>query len=187
MSTQITTKRKSTGKRLRFEIFKRDAFTCQYCGAQPPDAVLVVDHITPVAAGGDNDPMNLITACEPCNQGKAGRVLSERIIRPDADLMYLETQQEIAEISRYRAAMESKSKEMELLVTAMQNAWLEESDLDWSPAAKIIRQFVDKYGYEATEAAIRDVGLKVGTGYIDENGSAWIKYMHAVARNIAEA
>lgn len=44
-------KRKSTGKRLRFEVFKRDHFTCQYCGAQPPDIVLVADHIVAVAEG----------------------------------------------------------------------------------------------------------------------------------------
>ena len=100
------TKRKSTGKRTRFEVFKRDAFTCQYCGAQPPDVVLVVDHITPVAAGGSSEPINLITACEACNQGKADRVLTENVIRPDADLMYLETQQEIAEVERYNTALQ---------------------------------------------------------------------------------
>ena len=63
--------RRSTGKRLRFEIFKRDHFTCQYCGAQPPSIVLVIDHIDPVAEGGLTVIENLITACEPCNQGKA--------------------------------------------------------------------------------------------------------------------
>jgi hypothetical protein len=47
-------KRKSTGKRQRFNIFKRDKFTCQYCGGTPPAVVLVVDHIVPVAAGGQD-------------------------------------------------------------------------------------------------------------------------------------
>lgn len=53
--------RRSTGKRLRFEIFKRDHFTCQYCGAQPPSIVLVIDHIDPVAEGGLTVIENLIT------------------------------------------------------------------------------------------------------------------------------
>ena len=70
-------KRKSTGKKRRFELFKRDGFTCQYCGATPPRAVLVLDHIIPVAAGGSSDDDNLVTACEVCNQGKAARSLSQ--------------------------------------------------------------------------------------------------------------
>jgi hypothetical protein len=68
--------RKSTGKKARFEIFKRDKFTCQYCGAHPPEVVLVVDHVDPVANGGSSDIDNLVTACETCNQGKGARELT---------------------------------------------------------------------------------------------------------------
>lgn len=63
-------------KMLRFEVFKRDGFACQYCGAHPPSVVLHVDHIQPVALDGTNDIDNLITACEPCNLGKGARSLS---------------------------------------------------------------------------------------------------------------
>lgn len=180
-------KRKSTGKRLRFEIFKRDHFTCQYCGAQPPDVVLVVDHIEAVAAGGTNDPLNLITACESCNQGKTDKPLGDRMVRPDADLLYLETQQEIAEITRYRASVAARDEQMRILVNDFQDAWCEASGLDWSPSDRIVRQFIDKYGYEAAGDAIRDVAVKVGTGYLSETASVWLKYMHAVARNLASA
>lgn len=68
--------RKALSKRVRFEVFKRDAFACQYCGAHPPSVVLHVDHIEAVANGGENDMDNLITACEPCNLGKGARALS---------------------------------------------------------------------------------------------------------------
>lgn len=68
-------KRKQMSKKLRFEIFKRDGFSCQYCGATPPAVVLEVDHINPVANGGDNDPDNLICACFNCNRGKAANSL----------------------------------------------------------------------------------------------------------------
>ena len=44
-------KRQSMSKRLRFEIFARDEFTCRYCGKQPPEVQLVIDHIHPVADG----------------------------------------------------------------------------------------------------------------------------------------
>lgn len=69
-------KRISTGKRQRFEIFKRDSFRCGYCGRSPPEVLLHVDHIVPVAAGGTNDPINLVTACADCNSGKAARPLT---------------------------------------------------------------------------------------------------------------
>lgn len=69
--------RKAIGKKLRFEVFKRDSFTCQYCGKMAPDIVLEIDHINPVANGGDNDIMNLVTACKDCNRGKGKIKLSE--------------------------------------------------------------------------------------------------------------
>lgn len=69
--------RKSISKKLRFEVFKRDSFTCQYCGRMAPDVVLEVDHINAVANGGENDIMNLITSCFDCNRGKGKKKLSE--------------------------------------------------------------------------------------------------------------
>ena len=66
--------RKSLSKKLRFSILSRDEYTCRYCGATlDSGALLVVDHIQPVALGGTNDPTNLITACQPCNAGKGAR------------------------------------------------------------------------------------------------------------------
>lgn len=70
-------KRKSISKKTRFDIFKRDGFKCQYCGAHPPSVLLHIDHINPVADGGGNEIDNLITACEPCNIGKGARPLSD--------------------------------------------------------------------------------------------------------------
>lgn len=68
--------RKPLSKKLRFEVFKRDKFTCQYCGRSAPDVILEVDHIMPVKEGGTNDIMNLVTACKECNRGKGARELS---------------------------------------------------------------------------------------------------------------
>lgn len=64
-------------KSVRFEVFKRDSFTCQYCGEKAPDVVLEVDHISPVADGGSNDILNLVTACRSCNSGKSDKKLSD--------------------------------------------------------------------------------------------------------------
>jgi len=69
--------RKSLSKTTRFEVFKRDSFRCQYCGRAAPDVTLHVDHIDPVANGGDNDLLNLVTSCVECNAGKGARLLSD--------------------------------------------------------------------------------------------------------------
>ncbi len=54
----------------RFDILKRDNFTCQYCGKKPPEVELEVDHIIPLSKGGSNEEKNLTTSCERCNYEK---------------------------------------------------------------------------------------------------------------------
>lgn len=72
--------RKPMSKKLRFEVLKRDSFTCQYCGQSAPNVVLNVDHIEPVAKGGTNSIINLITSCFDCNSGKKDRKLDDNSI-----------------------------------------------------------------------------------------------------------
>lgn len=67
-------------KRLRFEILKRDGFKCRYCGKPAAERELRVDHVTPVALGGRDEPSNLVASCEPCNSGKSSS-------SPDAPLV----------------------------------------------------------------------------------------------------
>lgn len=71
------TKRKTMRPSTRFAVFKRDKFTCQYCGRGAPTVVLRVDHIHPVAEGGEDDMINLVTACFDCNAGKGATLLSD--------------------------------------------------------------------------------------------------------------
>jgi hypothetical protein len=71
-------KRQSLTKTTRFEVFKRDAFQCQYCGGKAPDVVLEVDHLKPVASGGDNEMINLVTSCRDCNAGKGAKHLDDQ-------------------------------------------------------------------------------------------------------------
>lgn len=58
-------------KRLRYEVLRRDAFTCRYCGRSSPEVRLTVDHVTPIALGGVDDPSNLVACCSDCNAGKS--------------------------------------------------------------------------------------------------------------------
>jgi hypothetical protein len=69
-------KRIAISKQLRFEVFQRDNFTCQYCGRNAEEKVkLHVDHRIPVAAGGKTEFGNLITSCEDCNLGKSNKMI----------------------------------------------------------------------------------------------------------------
>jgi 5-methylcytosine-specific restriction endonuclease McrA len=53
------------------EIFRRDNYTCQYCGRQTQH--LTIDHVIPRHRGGGHYWDNLVAACPPCNRRKGGR------------------------------------------------------------------------------------------------------------------
>jgi Restriction endonuclease len=67
-------------KKVRFEVFKRDSFTCQYCGMAAPEVILHVDHIEPKSKGGSHNILNLLTSCSSCNSGKGARKLSDTTV-----------------------------------------------------------------------------------------------------------
>jgi hypothetical protein len=67
-------------KRLRFEILKRDGYTCRYCGASAPETPIRVDHVVPEALGGASEPTNLVAACVDCNAGKSSSSLDEQTV-----------------------------------------------------------------------------------------------------------
>jgi hypothetical protein len=71
-------KRKSISKRIRFEVLKRDKFTCQYCGKKAPDVILEVDHVEPKSKGGYDGILNFITSCYECNRGKGDIQLDDQ-------------------------------------------------------------------------------------------------------------
>lgn len=59
---------------LRQEVFARDGYVCQYCGALDSKEV---DHIHPLVRGGTSDLLNLCVACKPCNSSKKDKTLEE--------------------------------------------------------------------------------------------------------------
>lgn len=58
----------------RFNVFLRDRFTCQYCGAHEE---LTFDHVIPRSKGGLTTWENVVAACSPCNLRKADRMPHE--------------------------------------------------------------------------------------------------------------
>lgn len=58
---------------IRFDVFRRDNFTCRYCGRSSPQVVLHCDHVKPRTKGGETSMENLVTACTDCNFGKRAK------------------------------------------------------------------------------------------------------------------
>lgn len=98
-------------KKTRFEVFKRDGFCCQYCGAVPPAALLEPDHIDPVCNGGTNDMDNLVTACFDCNRGKAGNLLT--VIPKSLAEKAAEIAEREAQIAGYREVIQAQLDRIE--------------------------------------------------------------------------
>lgn len=149
--------RKPLGKKVRFEVFKRDGFVCQYCGAHPPEVVLQVDHIVPVVEGGENDIDNLVTACQPCNIGKGATLLSSAprsLADKAAEIIEREEQ-----IKGYQSVLADRRQRIE-----MESDAIDERYADFNPGYVLsegslvsVRMFIEKLGfhsvYEAMELA----------------------------------
>ena len=58
----------------RFNLFLRDEFRCQYCGAKGD---LTFDHVVPRARGGVTSWENVVAACSRCNLKKGARSLRQ--------------------------------------------------------------------------------------------------------------
>jgi 5-methylcytosine-specific restriction endonuclease McrA len=72
----VRRRREQSGmKRLR--IYLRDKYRCQYCGEKKSAGELTLDHILPRSRGGDNSPVNIVTACLTCNNRKSNRTPQE--------------------------------------------------------------------------------------------------------------
>jgi 5-methylcytosine-specific restriction endonuclease McrA len=65
----------------RRNLFKRDRYTCQYCGSQPVADELTIDHVIPRSQGGQSTWTNCVLACVDCNHKKADRTPDQARMR----------------------------------------------------------------------------------------------------------
>lgn len=65
----------------RINVFGRDNFMCQYCGAQPGLDALTFDHVVPRCKGGRTEWANIVTACFGCNSKKGNKTLADSGLR----------------------------------------------------------------------------------------------------------
>jgi len=57
----------------RANVFTRDGFCCQYCGAKKGPRELNYDHVVPRVQGGKTVWENIVASCYDCNGRKQGR------------------------------------------------------------------------------------------------------------------
>ncbi len=152
--------REAIRKSVRFEVFKRDSFTCQYCGGKAPDVVLEIDHITPVAAGGTNDLLNLATACRACNAGKSDKRLSDSsaIEKRRSQLEDLEERrQQLEMLHQWHMSLVDLNDQA---VDLAQSLWFEsigQAGCTWTPSARDeIRKLIKRHGFDAICSAIHE-------------------------------
>lgn len=145
-------KRKSLSKKLRFEVFKRDGFKCQYCGAHPPSVLLHVDHIIAVAAGGLNAIDNLVAACESCNLGKGARSLG--VVPKSLAEKAAEVEEREAQILGYQAILDGKRQRLESETWRVLEVMFGRRDTAPRDEFNSTHRFIEKLGvHAALEAA----------------------------------
>lgn len=158
-------KRKTLTKKTRFEVFKRDNFTCQYCGRMAPDVILEIDHISPVNCGEDNSITNLITSCFDCNRGKGKRKLTqnEELKKQQEMLKELNQKREQLEMMiKWKKELENLDNEM---VNKIEELLNEATGNIFTPTGRItclknIKKFGFEEVYECTKISIEQYLIK---------------------------
>lgn len=168
------------GKAVRFEILKRDNFTCQYCGRKPPEVTLEVDHIIARAQGGSDLPENLLAACFDCNRGKSKKGLGHTLIQKRdlrKEKAALRKAQKIMEHDKQQAqALEELTDEMVNNFTCFLFEFPEES----RPSMKY---FLCKLGKFQVTEAMEKTALKWGASPGGMSRVDLFKYFCGVCHN----
>ena len=174
-----TKTRKTISAKTRFDIFKRDGFVCQYCGAHPPKVLLEADHIVPVADGGGNETDNLIAACWTCNRGKAARSLDD--IPISLQQKAVDVAEREAQLRGYHDVMEAKRQRLDDDVWRVAKVYMQHfrDDSIYKNALQSIKTFVDRLGVhetlDAMEIAVARKPYSKNTAFKYFCGICWTK------------
>ncbi|WOF74158.1 HNH endonuclease [Parvibaculaceae bacterium PLY_AMNH_Bact1] len=178
--------RKAIGKKLRFEVFKRDKFQCQYCGEKAPEVVLHVDHVQPVAEGGDNDILNLITSCESCNLGKGARPLDQhQELEKQRDQLeaLAERREQLEMLINWREELRSLEQDEVSAVAAA----IEHYSSEWTVSdtgRQNLQRWITKFGLDETITAAETSFKQYFQPNADEQGrsDSWSKAFSYIPR-----
>lgn len=178
-------KRKALSQKTRFEVFKRDQFTCQYCGRKAPDVVLQVDHIIPVAKGGKNEILNLVTSCVDCNSGKSDRKLDDASVvekqRHEMELRQ-ERLEQIRMMGEWQRSLvdiqEASLNQVNMLFKALDGG---HRQIDPQYLHGKVAKYVDRFGLSAVLEALR-----VGTAGYRGDALKALQHLGGICANMAD-
>lgn len=158
---------------LRFDVFKRDNFTCRYCGRRTPEAILQVDHVIPRSAGGPDELYNLVTSCAQCNLGKGARLL--RDLPEDLDIAdraaaLAEQERQILEL-RYWEQQRKDREDAEL--DQLEQLWPFEGHGRTHWARSSVLQFLRKLGYAEVAEIVEYVADQA---HLSTESRAWLVF-----------
>lgn len=161
---------RSLSKKIRFEVFKRDLFACQYCGRTPPQVVLECDHINPVSKGGSNRQSNLITACFDCNRGKAANPLE--VVLPSLKKQMEDKKEAKKQMDSYNRFIVKLKKDAEKEITELGTYWYnmftEKDRYEFGlPRQKSIKRFLQKLPKESIK---ENMEMAIGRFPVDYQG-----------------
>lgn len=167
--------------RTRFEVFKRDNFTCRYCGKSSPQVILEIDHIIATANGGSDDTMNLATSCWDCNRGKAAVPLDQVMTGEDphdAAILLLEKRRQLEE---YNVVLAEDRKRRFDAFQELYSLWhknLSDSDETWIlNSLKVVPAEVIREAMEYAKAKNKTRNLAYVNAIVrrwrEEHGADW--------------
>ena len=144
-------------KRLRFLIFERDDFTCQYCGRKPPEVILEIDHKIPRDQKGKDEEPNLITSCRDCNRGKRNYL----VVKPSKEVIILEEEREKQRKALERFYKKEKTR-INREIKLIKNYWDTSTSYSFSEhGEKSIEKFLKTFLVEEIKKAISIATIKL--------------------------
>lgn len=176
-------KRKSISKKLRFEVFERDNFTCQYCGRKPDqdNVILHVDHTVSVKDDGPNDIANLITSCADCNCGKGAKSILKKTktindLQEELNLSK-ERLEQVKQMNKERTKIAKINKK----INEYKTKWI--TDIINTTDDKLVIKIQTLYEKKEYSKEIIEEALQI-TSEKELISSKWYAYFVGVCRNL---
>ena len=172
-------------KRTRFEVLRRDNYTCRYC--RSAENALTVDHVTPLALGGTDEPTNLVACCTDCNSGKGSS-------SPDAETVAQVADDAIrwqAAMQQAAAVMDEQVSDRDAYVAALIQTWPQYRNLPESVIQTAERMHAlglpRSVMVDAARAAATNRGVNDRASYFA--GICWkrVRAMQEIAQQIVTA
>jgi 5-methylcytosine-specific restriction endonuclease McrA len=160
----------SIPKSIRFDVFKRDLFTCQYCGRQVPQVLLDIDYLIPQAEGGTAVPNNLVTACVDCKKDNGVVPLNIGKIKNTRKQKIIAIQEKKLQIEEYEKFILDKKQREKQEIDEINSYWTELCDGEYSlneNGLETIKKFLAKMTSSEIKEAIEICATRISVDEIE--------------------